>query len=185
MGIEDGTYEFTLSRALEYRADGEAAYASTIILREPGMDHLKFYARLKQMLMRAQMELATQAGEINKMREAIGQEVKPLNEDAQGLEEQTDDIADGISLALQAANNVDMADFVETFRQMACLKARRPIALIDGKQAMTDPLWATLKPDDAINMAVRWCAFFAMPSEQGGQTTSGPQSESHTQRTEA
>lgn len=185
MGIEDGTIEFKLTRALEYSYNGGAQQADHVILREPGMDHVKHYLRLKQMLMRAQMELAKQAGEINQLRDSIGEEVKPLSDDVEAIEGQADDMAEAIGLALQAAESVDIAEFILTFEAMATMKARKPIALVDGHQAMTQSLWSNLKPDDAFAMAVRWCAFFGMPSAEGVKTISGRPSESHTERTEA
>lgn len=185
MGIEDGTTEYQLSRPLEYRVDGGAAFAEVVLLREPGMDHVKHYLKLKQMLMRAQMELAKQAGEINKLRDSIGEEIKPLIDDAERIEAEANDMSEAISLALQAAQNVDIGVFIETFEAMATLPARKPIALVDGRQAMTQALWASLKPDDAFGMAVRWCSFFAMPSEGGDKTISGPQSGYVTGRTAA
>lgn len=185
MGIEDGTTEFKLTRPIEYRVNGEVAMAGMVELREPCMDHVKHYLRLKQLLMRAQMELASQADEINKLRDSIGEEVKPIDQDVENLERQAEDMAPALALAIQAAKNVSIEDFIETFAAMACLKARKPLAMVDSRQAMTQALWATLKPDDAFNMAVWWCSFFATPSEGGGKTSSGQQSDSATQRTVA
>lgn len=183
MGIEDGTTEFYLSRPIEYKSGGGSEHTSLIVLKEPCMDHVKHYLKLKSLIMRAQMELAKQAGEINKLRDSIGDVVKPITEEAEALEAQTDEMDEAISLSLQAADNVDIGEFIKTFEAMACLKGRKSICMIDGKQAMTTALWANLKPDDAFKMAVRWCAFFGMPSVGGAKTTSGQQSESAIQRT--
>lgn len=185
MGIEEGTTEFKLTRALEYRLNGQAELADHILLREPGMDHVKHYLKLKGLIMRSQMDLAKQAGEINKLRDAIGEEVKPIVDNSADIEAKADDMTEAVTLALQASESVDIGEFIETFEQMACMKARKPIALVNGHQAMTQALWANLKPDDAFAMAVRWCSFFGMPSGEGGKTSSGPLSESHTGRMEA
>lgn len=185
MGIEDGTTEFELTRPIEYSRNGSAQPTTLIVLREPGMDHVKYYLKLKQMLMRAQMELAKQAGEINKLRDSIGEEIKPLSDDVEAIEAGADDMTGAISMALQAAESVDIGEFIETFEHMATMKARKPIVLVDGHQAMTQSLWALLKPDDAFNMAVRWCSFFGTPSEGGDKITSDPQSDSVTGRTVA
>lgn len=185
MGIEDGTCEFALTRPLEYSRNGTTEKALHVVLREPGMDHVKHYLKLKQMLMRAQMELAKQAGEINQLRDSIGEEVKPITDNADEMEAQADEMAGAIALALQAAGSVDIGEFIDTFEVMACMKARKPLVLVDGIQAMTSALWANLKPDDAFNMAARWLSFFVTRFEAGEQTTSGPQSESPTGRTVA
>lgn len=185
MGIEEGTTEYRLQRPIEYRLNGQPETTDLIELREPGMDHVKHYLKLKQMIMRAQMELAKQADEINKLRDSIGSEIKPLADEVEAIEQGAEDMAEAMSLALQAAVSVDIGDFIDTFEIMACMPARKPVCMIDGRQTMTGALWKTLKPDDAFNMAVRWCAFFGMPSDQGGQTISGRQSELHMERTEA
>lgn len=185
MGIEDGTTEYKLKHQLEYRLKGQAEVAKFIVLKEPTMDHVKHYLKLKQMIMCAQMDLAKQASEINKLRDAMGTEVKPFSEDVQALESEADDMTEAISLSLQAAPNVDIGLFIETFEAMACMKARRAICVIDDVVPMTSALWDNLNPNDAFDMAVRWCAFFAMPSQGGEKTTSGQQLELHTARTEA
>jgi len=185
MGIEDGTTEFTLIRPIEYRLNGSAESTSNVLLREPCMDHVKHYLALKQMIMRAQFDLAQRADEINKMRDNIGEEVKPFGQNVADLEAQAEENANLIAIALQASGAVDIGDFIGTFETMACMKARKPICLVDGRQAMTGALWAMLYPDDAFHMAVRWCSFFAMPSAEGLRTTSGPQSDSATGRTVA
>lgn len=185
MGIEDGTCEFVLTRPLEYSRNGTTEKALHVVLREPGMDHVKHYLKLKQMLMRAQMELAKQAGEINQLRDSIGEEVKPITENADEMEAQADEMAGAIALALQAASSVDIGEFIDTFETMACMKARKPIVLVDGIQAMTGALWATLKPDDAFNMAARWLSFFGTPPDERGKIILDQQSESASQRTVA
>lgn len=183
MGIEDGTTEYKLQRELEYRHKGNAQIARFVVLREPIMDHVKHYLKLKQMIMRAQMELAKQADEINKLRDAVGHEVKPFTEDAERIEKEADDMAEAIGLALQAAESVDIGAFIDTFQAMACMKSRKSICIIDDTVQMTDALWSNLYPDDAFNMAVRWCSFFGMPSTEGDKTTLDRQSGSLTGQT--
>lgn len=184
MSIQDGTYEFSLTRGVNYKSQGSTVTAESVTLKEPGMDHIKFYLKLKQMITRSQMELAKQAGEINKMKDSIGEIVKPLDQDTERIESETEDMHEAISLALQASETVDIGKFIETFEKMACLKGRSSVCMVDGKQSMTAAIWANLKPDDAFNMAVRWCSFFGMPSEGGEKTLSDRPSESHTERTE-
>lgn len=173
MGIEDGTTTFTLSRPIEYRVNGQPEFTDQILLKEPGMDHIKYYLKLKQMIMQAQFGMMKAAGDLNTIREQIGEEVKPFTEDVTALEAQTPEIEEGITLCMEASEKADLPGFVATFEAMACLKGRTSVCMIDGKQAMTAALWATLKPDDALKIAVRWCAFFVMPSAGGVKISSG------------
>ena len=89
MSIKDGTCEFQLTRGVNYKSQGSTELAETVTLKEPGMDHIKFYMKLKQMIMRSQMELAKQASEINKLKNTIGEEVKSLNQEADSIESET------------------------------------------------------------------------------------------------
>ena len=78
-----------------------------------------------------------------------------------------------------------MADFIGTFEKMILKPARKPIAKVNGEVVMTSTLWNNLNPEDAYNMALRWCAFFAMPSQEGTKITSEQPQESPTERMEA
>lgn len=184
MSVQDGTCKFDLTRVVKYHSHGQPQEADYVILKEPCMDHVSFYLKLKQMITRSQMELAKQAGEINKLRDSIGDVVKTLDEDADRIESETDMLHDGIVLALESSETVDISKFMETFAKMACLKARKSICMVGGELAMTSAIWSNLKPDDAFNIAVRWCSFFAMPSEGGVKISSDQPSESHMERME-
>lgn len=180
MSIKDGQTEYVLSRPLAYSRGGNSTAQSGIItLREPGMEHVKFYLQLKQMLTRCQMEFAQRAGAIQ---EAIGEVQRPLHEDTDSIEAETGDMSEMFEMALMASETVDVSKFVETFRAMAVLPgAKRAVCMVDDAQQMTAALWDKLYPDDAFKMAVRWCVFFGMPSEEGEKTTSGQQSGSATE----
>jgi len=186
MGIIEGTVEFPLSRGLDYKMNGGGVTAHCVVLQEPGMEHIKFYLRLKQMITRSQMELAKQAGEINKIQESIGDVVKPITEEVESLESGIEETHELFSLSLQASESVDIGQFIGTFEKMVCVRgAKKSVVMIDGKQAMTAALWGNLKPEDAFNMAVRWCAFFGTPSQEGRKTTSDRPLESPTELMEA
>jgi len=177
MSIKDGEFEFKLTRPLGYKFDGQSHEASHIVLREPSMEHVKFYLRLKQMLQRAQLELAQKAG---KVQENIGEIVRPITEQAQQIEDDADQILELFKVSLETSDSVDIGQFIGTFESMACARAKRSVCMIDGRLAMNDALWQGLKPEDAYCMALRWCSFFGMPSKEGSKTTSGQQSESPT-----
>ena len=182
MGIKEGDCVFELQQPLEYNFEGKKNTADHVILQEPGMEHIKFYLRLKQMLTRAQMELATKAGQIQ---DDIGEVVKPFKDDVDKIEADSEEVFNMYKICIEASNTVDIAQFHSTFQKMACVTARKGVVMIDGKRSMTDALWNLLTPDDAFDMALRWCSFFAMPSIEGEKKESVPQLKSVTQRTEA
>lgn len=185
MSIKDGTYKFKLSKELEYKFKGSTRKTDFVVLKEPVMGHIKFYSKLKQMVTRVQMELAEQYSKLNKMREDIGDVVKPMNDTADRIEDEADDTFQALSLGMQSSEKVDLSVFIEIFRKMILSPAKKSICLVNGDVVMTDALWDKLEPDCALDMAVRWCAFFAMPSEGGRKTSYDQPSESHTEPVEA
>jgi hypothetical protein len=181
MGIKEGTYDFTLSKPLSYKPfKGKDTETNLIVLNEPSMEHIKFYLRLKQMLTRSQMELAKQAGQLQ---DTIGEVVKPLQDQVDKIESETDQAFEMFSVCLQASESVDIGQFIGTFENMALTPAKKAICRVDGQVNMTSALWDNLQPEDAFNMAVRWCAFFAMPSLEGVNKESEKQPESPTEPT--
>jgi len=181
LGIQDGTTDFPLSRDLNFSVNGATESTRRLVLREPGMEHVKFYLRLKQMLTRSQLEIAKQASEFNQIKDAVGDVVKPLEDSVEDLESQVEDTHEMFSLALQASETVDIGQFIGTFEKMVCTKAKKSVVLVDDRVPLTSALWNSLHPEDAFNVAIRWCSFFGTPSPGGQKTISARPSESHTE----
>jgi hypothetical protein len=177
MSIQDGSIEFPLTRPIKYKFDNETHEATHVILQEPGMEHIKFYSKLKQMLTRAQLELV-KGLDPESIREAqdkakAGENVESFDKEAQKIEDDSEQHYEFIKVLVAGSAVVDFTQFVSTFAKMACvINPRKSVCMIDGRLAMNDTLWNNLHPDDAIEMALRWASFFVMPSEEGGQTTS-------------
>ena len=146
------------------------------------MEHIKFYLRLRQMLTRAQMELAKTAGSLQS---DVGEVIKPIQDDVDKIEADTDEVFNMYKICIEASETVDIAQFHSTFKNMVCVTARKGVCMVDGKRSMTEALWNQLTPDNAFDMALRWCSFFAMPSLGGEKTTSEQRPESPTQPMEA
>jgi hypothetical protein len=183
MGIQDGSIDFQLTRPLKYKFDGGTHDATFVKLQEPGMEHIKFYDRLDQMISKAQMDWVEKAGG---RQEAVGEIVKPFKDQAEEIEENADDAYTVLEMMLKDSDRIELSQFNSTFAKMACvLNPQKSICLIDGRLAMNDVLWRNLHPNDAKAMALRWASFFVMPLEEGGQTSSEMQSTSQQQPMEA
>lgn len=174
--IQDGTTEFFSDHEVAYSSKGVEKYTTSFVLREPGMDHFKHYMRIKQMFMQAFQEI----GDKRKTEDAdiSGEEVKAIEEDH---EQNSEEFASVLEMLLLASERVNPADFMECFRAMACMRASKPVVMVDGEQAMTDAIWSNLHPDDGYKMAIRWAAFFAMPSVDSRKKSSNKLSPSHGQ----
>ena len=99
-------------------------------------------------------------------------------------EQSIEDMASAFALMLNASS-VDIWDFVATFEQMVLTPVKtRAICKLDGQLNISlanKPIWERIHPDDMLDMAMRWCAFFVMPSQEGQPTTSEMPSESPTE----
>lgn len=171
--IHDGTTEFFSDHEVSYSCKGAIKQTTAFVLREPGMDHYKHYMRIKQQFMQMFME----AGERHKDKEAdmSGEEVKAIEDDH---DQRSEEFAATLEMLLLTSTKVEASDFLDCFRAMACMKASKPVVMLDGEQSMTDAIWSTMHPDDGYKMAVRWAAFFAMPSADGQKTMSNKPSAS-------
>lgn len=174
--IYDGTTEFFSDRPVSYTAKGVVKETNAFTLCEPGMDHYKYYTRIKQMFMRVFKEMHEKrtGGEIFG-EDISGEELKGLDENH---EQNSAEEAAALEMLLLVSEKVDVAEFIDAFRAMACMNSRKAIVRLDGEQAMTDAIWSNMHPDDGYKMAVRWAAFFAMPSADGQKTMSNKPSAS-------
>jgi hypothetical protein len=183
MSIQDGSIEFPLTRPIKYKFDNETHEATHVILQEPGMEHCQFCDKIEQMITKAQMDYTEKIG---MQQSEVGEVVKPFHEQVEEAEVKPEEMAEALAVVLKDSNRVDYSKFNITFAKMACvINPKKSICLIDGRLAMNSTLWANLCPKDAKAIALRWAAFFVMPSEEGGQTTSEQQSTSQKPPTEA
>lgn len=157
--IHDGTTEFFSDHEVAYSCKGVEKFTKAFVLREPGMDHYKFYMRIKQMFMQAFKEIGDKRKD--DAQDISGEEVSAIEEDH---EQNSEEFAEVLGVLLLSSEKVDAAEFMDCFRAMACMRASKPVVMLDGEQAMTDAIWQNLHPDDGYQMAIRWAAFFAMPS---------------------
>jgi hypothetical protein len=186
MSIQDGSIEFLLTKPFSYKFDNQTNEAVSITLQEPGMEHIKFYSKLKQMLTRAQMEWMKDIDTIRDMQATAGEIVESFDKTAATIEEDSEQNYQGIKVMLEGSETVDFPQFISTFAKMACvINPRKAVCMIDGRRAMNETLWNDLCPDDAIEMALRWVSFFVMPSEGGAKNTSEQPQESASQPMEA
>jgi len=164
--IHDGTTDFFSDHEVSYSCKGVMKETNAFVLREPGMDHYKHYMRIKQMFMQVFMEM----GEKHKDKEAdiSGEEVKAIEEDH---EQNSEEFAGVLEMLLLTSSKIDASEFIDCFRAMACMKSGKPVVMLDGEQQMTDSIWSSMHPDDGYKMAIRWAAFFAMPSADGQKTS--------------
>ena len=166
MSIQDGTHELMLSRPLKFKHNGESCETRLIVLQEPSMEHSKFYLRLKQMLTRSELEAVKLFSQM-KADDGGGKERKKFQDESKEIEAQYEDRYTLSKISLEASETVDIGQFLGTFEKMVLVPAKKVICRVDDKINMTSALWERLTPDDAYEMALRWCAFFRYALNRG------------------
>lgn len=163
MDIAEGTHEFILKKPIDVKFEGEGQSRSvmSLELREPTRKHLKRASRLKQMVTGAMMEAAKLQGV-----EA------PQQYDAEKLEDKTpedltkesEELRDGISIALLSSQSIDLGDFIELFIEMALRKNANPIVVCEGEIEIKDIHFDEMDINDIERLAITYASFFCMPS---------------------
>jgi hypothetical protein len=172
--IHDGTTEFYSEREVSYSCKGVEKFTTSFVLREPGMEHCKHAMRIKQMVMQIFREITAGSNKSDDP-DISGEEVKPIEDNH---EQNSEEAAKAFEAMFMMSEKVEVSDFLECFRAMACMRADKPIVMLDGEQTMTDSIWRSLSLNDGYKMATRWAAFFAMPSADGQKKSSNKPSAS-------
>jgi hypothetical protein len=162
--IEDGTTEYRLQRPFKYSHKGASLEAEFCELFEPGMEHVKYYLKLKQMIVRAQLEASKTIRSLGYSGDeelgTAGEELKPLHEDVDEIEKQAAEGEAALAIVLQMSESVDICTFVRAFSKLCFAKSKKNICMVDGNEKMTEALFDRMHPEEAFNLAVRWCNFF-------------------------
>lgn len=156
--IHEGTTDFFSDHEVPYSCKGVTKETTSFVLREPSMEHAKYYMPIKQLVMKAFMALGEKHK--NNKEDLSGEEVKAIEDDH---EEKSNEAAESLAAIFLISDVVDVSNFMDTFRAMACMASNKPIVMLDGEQRMTDAIWNNMHPDDGWKMAIRWTSFFAMP----------------------
>lgn len=169
MSLEDGQKLYTPKKSLVYKLNGETKEAQFIELREPKMSHSRGYNKISQMVsgLTASSALKMQALGIEPEENTSGGEVKKLHEVNQDEYESEAEKFAGMLASLFGFSEDEnlQANFVDTFRDMACRTGNASICVVDGEEPMTRGIWDEMSPEDGLGMALAWASFFTMPPE--------------------
>lgn len=172
--IENGVTEYKILRPFKYycKDAGAEIEASFITLHEPDFSNMKPHLKLQQLTTRLMLEAAELANKKKKddeteeefKTEKAGTEAKPLHEQVDKSEDKPDDMVKAVHAALMMSETVDASDMVSMFIKMVDnSNAKKPVAKIDGKYSLTRVHVERMANNDVLGVAMRWCAFFAMP----------------------
>ncbi len=169
MSLEDGQKIYTLKKPLSYKLKGETKQAQFIELKEPKMSHSRGYNKISQMVsgLTTSSALKMKALGIEEEEVTSGTEVKKLHEvDQDEYESEAEKFGEMLGSLFGFSDDENLqANFVDTFRDMACKKANSSICIIDGEEPMAIPIWEDMSPEDGLGLALAWASFFTMPPE--------------------
>lgn len=163
MSHVDGTFEFHLSRPIRYSKGGEFVEGALLEFSEYSGAHRKHYLKL-QKAVNAAMVSAQKS-----LKELQSSEGYAEHRERKGLADATEDDVQMdaeekysfISTCFNFADCVDDNDFVDTFRDMVC-GDKKPLCKIDGEHDLKATLFDDMHPNDQMEAALRYCAFFGI-----------------------
>lgn len=162
----DGVMNYELTRPVKYMKNGEYADAYTIDLYEFNAAHTRFYPKLKTYVDRAIMD----AQKLNKERDekpsqyANSKGDKALHEVSEEDHEfNANDMAELLEVSFSLSDDDDRLEkFLTAFRSMVCHTKVHPIAKLEGETIVIAELWDSIHPEDQLQIAYRYCAFFGI-----------------------
>ena len=150
----DGTMEYELKRGVKYSKGGEFIEATFVELKEFGPKNRKHYLKLKKMIDRAFFSAIPEIEKLN--------EIKSLRESAARVEEgDGDDIYAVLKMGVSMSSEVDLDDFVELFKGLVC-NSDAPLCKLDGEVKIKPEVFSDMHPDDQLEVAYKYCAFFGV-----------------------
>jgi len=181
MSIIEGRTEYKLKKPFVFagkETKGKEIKCEFIELLEPTSVHTRQTLRLRQMAFKAMMDMASFAKqtadkeelEKHAQKESVldKKEIADLDKkDEEEYQTETEKQVDFALVTMQQSDRIDLFEFVDTFREMACLRTDTPIAKCNGIEPMKDGIWEKVSIDDALGMSVWWVNFFATPSDRG------------------
>jgi hypothetical protein len=177
MEVRDREVTYTLSRPITFSHAGKLLECSQILLREPTSQHAQYYMRIKQMLVKAQMDM--QRAVEGRGDQQLPDHLQPVggskinadqDDPIENILNDTEMMKNFISIAMFQSDRVDMGDFHDAFSRIITANTDTAIAtcINDDDDIPTRRVklgdWTKMHPDDQIDMAITWSANFSMPS---------------------
>lgn len=165
MDLVNGEKDYNLPEPITVfiKDQGGDVEVSLLTLHEPRREHIKYSARMKQMVTRAVMEVS----EKHKGEEQVilGEEAKAFHEKTnKEHQKESEEMAGLLNLALYASETVDLGDFVENFISMATKAAKKNIVMCDAIVPIKDIHFDQMSDETVTDLAITYASFFLMPS---------------------
>jgi hypothetical protein len=178
MSIQDGTTTYRPTKVFKVACKGQMVDCDHIVLKEPKSEHAKHYLKLRQIIKKAEMDVAAWAQKnfnVEQNESDAGEVIQPFHSEHPESEEENNEALkkqiEMLQLAVEQSDRVDLGTFVELFGKMACSNTTNAIAVCNGTERLKQSSWEKMCPDDQLEMAAHWCSFFVTPSGRGQNTT--------------
>lgn len=186
MTIETGTFELQLRRAIEVHGVDERV--DTLTFKECGEGYDAFYMKLRKGVTSAMFKAPELMAKLRSFKEgqdddddgvAAGEEVKRVHEiDDAKHEDDSSGFAEVLKMALGTSDELE--ELVRVFGRMVEYTGGIAICEANG-QRVKEGAWKRVHPEDKIDAAVRYCAFFGIGSVNQPNNVFGRVSDSHSE----
>lgn len=161
----DGTMEFKLLKPVKYSKAGEFVETDLLVFQEFDSSHTRQYMKLKKIIDKAVFDARQMADDRDKEQieqNIAGSKVEKFHEKSEESHaEEAEGIAELLNVGMSISNDDDIfGKFVNIFKEM--LFKGNPICMVNGETRMGDAVWTEMHPQDKIDAALRYCAFFGI-----------------------
>ncbi len=138
------TFDFTLTHSIEYSTNGDSREGRVISCTAPTSKQQRFRMELKQGFMRAITSLNSGDSEPQKIDDGSGSKEPTGTEILMGL----------------YSSDIDMPEFMETFKKLAC----SGVCKIEGEEDLKEGTFDRMDPEDAENLLGDYLVNFILSS---------------------
>lgn len=179
--LADGTFNFKLRRSIEVAGCNDPV--TELTFHECGEGYDSYYMKLRKFVLSGQMktpELMEKLGKFIKKDDNLpaGDEVKALHQ-----VDEDDHLSDAEGFAqvlkITLGTSDELEELVKVFGFMVSNKGGEPVCTVGGVR-VHEGAWQRIHPEDKIDTAVQYCAFFGIGLDQALNNASEAAPELHT-----
>jgi len=183
MSHKDGVMHFQLKKEIKYSKGGDLVSTAELEFYEFNAAHSRHYMKLKQFVDKAIFSAQKLADGRDSEPSIVGSKVEKFHETSEEKHnEEADGLAELLSISMSLSDDDDkIYKFTEAFKAMLFHSKAHSLCKIDGDMPINENHWNEIHPEDQINIAMKYCAFFGIGLLGSLKEESETVSEQHTE----
>lgn len=185
MSLSNGSFDLQLRKSIEvHGVDGEA---DTLTFHECGEGSDGYYMKLRKHVVSAQMKAPEMMEKLRGFMDAVkdsdgvaaGEELKKLHQvDETKHEDEAAGMAEFLKIMLGTSDELE--EMVKVFGRLVSENGGTAVCTV-GENRVKEAAWKRVHPEDKIDAAVKYCAFFGIGLDSAPKNAFANASDSHTE----